>query len=73
MNAECNPPVVGLQLRLEVFCPFFLNLELKNISKYCQITSLSPSYRAPALKVEPVSSQNSKCLMNDSTVTVWIL
>ena len=72
LNAECNRPVVGLQLRLEVFCPFFLNLKLKNIPKYCQITSLSPCYRAPVLKVGPISSQKPKLLMNDSTGTVWM-
>ena len=60
LKAECNRPVVGLQLRLEVFSLFFLNLELKYIPKYCQITSLSPGYRAPILKIGPVRSQKPK-------------
>ena len=34
LNAEFNRPVAGLQLRLEEYCPFFLNLEFGKFNKY---------------------------------------
>ena len=64
LNAEFNRPVAGLQLRLEGLNVVFLELRvIKNSSK--KISSLSPIYRVPILKVGLVKSQkpdeNTQC------------
>ena len=68
LKAEFNCPVALLQLRLE---GIFLEFRIKLYQRICQITSQSPGYRAPVLKIEPIKSQKPK-LKNDSTDTVWM-
>ena len=56
LNAEFNRPVAGLQLRLEGLNVVFLELRVIK-KKFRKISSLSPIYRVPILKVGLVKSQ----------------
>ena len=72
LNAEFNLPVAGLQLRLEVFCPFFLNLELKKYTEVLPNYQSESELQSPSSKVWVSKYSKTKNLMNDSTDTVWM-
>ena len=54
LNPESNCPVAGLQLRLEVFSLFFLNLEFKIYTK------VMPKYQSESWLQSP-NSENWAC------------
>ena len=69
LGAECNRPVAGLQLGLEVFSLFFLKFELIYIPKY--FANYQPEFRLQCPNSGNLACKKPKTReLNDSTVTV---